>query len=147
MNNEKYLQNVFDKGLNYGPIIKQYFIEECKTLQISSILQDKVIENVSKDKNFEITILEMQGILPALEEKIIELLKHPDFNPFKEKLREKFPEQYGSQPFEYKGITYYLYHKGREFYIDSLIYRMLNFKKLVEEHIKANIPLRYVFEQ
>lgn len=147
MNNEKYLQNVFDKGLKYGPIIKQYFIEECKTLQISSTIQNKVIENVSKDDNFEITILEMQSILPALEKKITELLKHPDFNPFKEKLREKFPEQYGSQPFEYKGTTYYLYHKGREFYIDSQIYRLLNFKKLVEEHIKANIPLRYVFEQ
>jgi len=147
MNNEKYLQNVFDKGLKYGPIIKQYFIEECKTLQISSTIQNKVIENVSKDDNFEITILEMQSILPALEKKIIELLKHPDFNPFKEKLREKFPEQYGSQPFEHKGTTYYLYHKGREFYIDSLIYRILNFKKLIEEHIKANIPLRYVFEK
>ncbi len=69
MNNEKYLQNVFDKGLKYGPIIKQYFIEECKTLQISSTIQNKVIENVSKDDNFEITILEMQSILPALEKK------------------------------------------------------------------------------
>ena len=82
-----------------------------------------------------------------MTKKIEDCLKHPDFNPFKEKLRERFPNQYGSQPFKYKETTYYLYHKGREFYIDSLIIKTLGFKELVEAHLKADKPLKYIYKK
>ncbi|WP_370895592.1 hypothetical protein [Chryseobacterium gossypii] len=147
MDRNKYLQKVFEKGLHYGPIIKQYFIEEYKSFPISSLLKSSIEKKISGNENFEINVTELQEILPTLDRRIEELLKHPDFNPFKEELRQQFPEQYGSQPFEFKGTTYYLYHKGREFYVDGLIYGALGFKKLIEDHIAANKPLRYVYKE
>jgi len=129
-----------------GPDLEQAY-NKYSVLDISTFLKETIKSRIYSKQNFDISISELQLIKPVFDKRIEELLKHPDFNPFKEKLREKFPEQYGSQPFEHKGTTYYLYHKGREFYIDSLIYSTLNFKELVEEHIKANKPLKYVFKQ
>ena len=145
MNRDKYLQNIFERGMQYGPIIKQYLIEEYKVLNFSSTFKNMIFENISRNQDFEILILEMQNIIPALENRIDELLNDKDFNPFKEELRKRYPVQYSSQPFEYKGTIYYLYSKG--FSIDSLISRTINFKNLVEEHINANMPLKYVYKE
>jgi hypothetical protein len=120
---------------------------EYSELKISSELKESIKQRIYVEQDFEITMQELQEILPTLDKRIEELLIHSDFNPFKEELRQRFPQQYGNQPFEYKGTTYYLYHKGREFYIDSLIYGVLGFKKLVEEYIKANKPLKYVYKK
>jgi hypothetical protein len=116
-------------------------------LKIKADLKDSIKNRIYAKNDFEITVQELQEILLNFDVQIENLLKHPDFNLFKEELRKRFPEQYGSQPFEFKGTTYYLYHKGREFYIDSLIYSALGFKKLIEEHISANKPLKYVFKE
>jgi hypothetical protein len=97
-------------------------------LQINTNLKESIKKRIDSKKDFEISVSELQLIVPSFDKRIEELLKHPDFNPFKEELRAKFPEQYGNQPFEYKRTTYYLYHKGREFYIDALIYGVLNLK-------------------
>ncbi|PKW20873.1 hypothetical protein [Flavobacterium lindanitolerans] len=99
-------------------------------LQINDSLKESIKKRIDSKKDFEISVSELKLIAPSFEKRIEELLKHP----FKEKLRLKYPEQYGSQPFVYNGTTYYLYHKGREFYIDGLIYKVLYFKKLVEEY-------------
>jgi hypothetical protein len=129
-----------------GPDLERAF-NRYSDLAINSILKESIKQRIYSEQDFEITMQELQEILPTLDKRIEELLKQPDFNPFKEELRQRFPQQYGNQPFEYKGTTYYLYHKGREFYIDSLIYGVLGFKKLVEEYIKANKPLKYVYKK
>jgi len=116
-------------------------------LKIAPKLKEVIKQRIYSEKNFEIDVEKLQILIPALNQRIEELLKHSDFNPFKEELRERFPEQYGNEPFVYEGITYYLYNKGREFYIDSLIYNTLFFKELLEEHVKLNKPLKYVYKE
>jgi hypothetical protein len=147
MNKVKYFQNIINNGIEYSTIMTNYLILEYNNIDINNNLRTKIKNSIAENSNFEIPISDFKPLLNALERRVEELLKHHDFNPFKEKLREQFPEQYGSQPFEYKGTTYYLYHKGREFYIDSLIYGVLGFKELIEEHIKSNKPLKYVYKE
>jgi len=116
-------------------------------LEINPNLKKNIKLRIDSKKDFELTISEMKELIFSLIKQVEKLLVHPDFNPFKEELRKRFPEQYGSQPFIYGGITYYLYTKGREFYIDSLIYSSLLFKKLLEEHVIINKPLKYVYKE
>jgi hypothetical protein len=112
-------------------------------LTIAEELKLDIKQRVYSEKDFEVNAVELQKILPCLDEKIEKLLMHPDFNPLKEELRQRFPEQYDNEPFEYKGHTYYLHSKT--FAIDSQIYRIAEFKELVIEHILANEPLKYRF--
>lgn len=139
---------IFDtkNKLNSGPDLEVAF-NRYSDLIISSGLKETLRQRIYAEQDFEVTVQELQQILPTLDKRIEELLKHPDFNPFKEELRQRYPEQYGSQPFKFKGTTYYLYHKGREFYVDSMIYGALGFKKLVEDHIAKNKPLKYVYKE
>lgn len=143
---EKYYQHIMKNGLEYGKIMTNYLILEYDNLNINDALKNKIKNNIAQNSNFEVPISDFNQLLNALENRVEKLLKHPDFNPFKEKLREQFPEQYGSHPFNFKGTTYYLYNKGREFYIDSLIVGALGFKELIEEHLKANRPLKYIYK-
>ena len=147
MTKEKYFHNIINNGLEYGKIITNYIILEYKNLKINDFLKIKIKNSITQNSSFEVPITDFNILLNALENRVEELLNHPDFNPFKEKLREQFPDQYGSQPFKYKGTIYYLYHKGREFYIDSLIINTLSFKELVEAHLKANKPLKYIYKE
>ena len=147
MTKEKYFQYIINNGLEYGKIINNYLILEYNNLKINDFLKIKIKNNIEQNSNFEVPMIDFNQLLNALENRIEKLLNHPDFNPFKEKLRERFPDQYGSQPFKYKGTTYYLYHKGREFYIDNLIINTLGFKELVEAHLKANKPLKYIYKE
>jgi hypothetical protein len=114
-------------------------------LEINISYKEMLKQKIYTGKDFEISTIELQTINIAFENRIDKLLKDKDFNPFKEELRKRFPTQYGSQPFEYKGTTYYLYSKG--FPIDELISRTIIFKNLVEEHINANMPLKYVYKE
>lgn len=145
MYKSKYLEQVLENGIMYGGIIKHYFIEDIDNMKISLLLKNKISNNVNNKEDFEITVSELREILPTLDTRIEELLKHPDFDPFKEEKRKRFPQQYGSDPFEYKGITYYLYSKLNP--IDSLINRIIGFKKIIEEHIAVNKPLKYVYKE
>ncbi|KFF09370.1 hypothetical protein [Chryseobacterium luteum] len=121
--------------------IKEPFLN----LNISSDLKNNILQRIDAEQDFGITVSELHEILPTLDTRIEELLKHPDFDPFKEEKRKRFPQQYGSEPFEYKGITYYLYSKLNP--IDSLINRIIGFKKLIEEHTAVNKPLKYVYKE
>ncbi|MEC3876496.1 hypothetical protein [Chryseobacterium salviniae] len=121
--------------------IKEPFLN----LNISSDLKNGILQRIDAEQDFEVAVTELQEILPTLDTRIEELLKHPDFDPFKEEKRKRYPQQYGNNPFEYKGVTYYLYSKLNP--IDSLINRIIGFKKLIEEHIAANKPLRYVYKE
>lgn len=116
-------------------------------LELTPNLKKSIKLRIDSKKDFEITIAEMKEIIFSLTKQVEQLLKHSDFNPFKEELRKRFPEQYGSMPFIYDGITYYLYTKGREFYIDSLIYTNQLFKKQLEEHILIEKPLKYIYKK
>ncbi|UEQ75365.1 hypothetical protein [Chryseobacterium arthrosphaerae] len=135
-------KNKLVSGLDTERLFKEY-----SELGISLELKEDIKQRIYAEQDFEVTVQELQQILPTLDKRIEELVKHPDFNPFKEELRKRYPEQYGSQPFKFNGTTYYLYHKGREFYVDSLIYGVLGFKKLIKDHIAANKPLRYVYKE
>lgn len=127
-----------------GPDLKRAF-NRYSDLAINSNLKESIKQRIYSEQDFEVTIQELQEILPTLDKKIEELLNHPDFNPFKEELRQRFPQQYESNPFEFRGTTYYLYTKT--FPIDSLINRIINFKELLKEHILANKPLKYVYKK
>jgi len=135
-------KNKLVSGLDTERLFNEY-----SELDISLELKENIKQRIYAEQDFEVTVQELQQILPTLDKRIEELVKHPDFNPFKEELRKRYPEQYGSQPFKFKGTTYFLYHKGREFYVDSMIYGALGFKKLIEDHIAANKPLRYVYKE
>ncbi|OXG04161.1 hypothetical protein BC749_102846 [Flavobacterium araucananum] len=116
-------------------------------LKIDPKLKEVIKQRIYSEKKFEIDVEILQILIPALNKRIEELLKHSDFNPFKEELRERFPEQYANEPFVYEGITYYLYNKGSEFYIDSLIHSTSFFKELLEQHVKINKPLKYFYKE
>lgn len=143
----KYLHILNVDGKRYGGSNLEEAFDYYFDLDINKELKKSIKDRIFSQNNFEINKNEISEILPAFDRRIDELLKHPDFNPFKEELRKKFPEQFGSQPFKHKEITYYLYHKGRESKIDSLIYNIMGLKKLFEEHIKANQSLKYIYKE
>lgn len=116
-------------------------------LKIKPVLQKSLKDRIVSEVDFEITVDELKELVPVLEEKIEQLLKHPDFNPFKENLRKKFPAQYESEPFNYKGTIYYLYSKGREFQIDRDLYNISEFKRRIEKHIEAGKSLKYILKE
>lgn len=147
MTKKKYFQYIIDNGLEYGNITTNYLILEYINLKINDSLKKKIKNSITQRSNFDISIPDLNQLLKAIDNRLENLVNHPDFNPFKEKLREHYPEQYGSQPLRFNGTTYYLYNKGREFYIDSLIIGTLGFKELILEHIKANKPLKYVYKE
>ena len=138
--------NIENKVRNFTNSLDDTF-ERFAILKLNSTIEESIKQRIYAEQDFEVTVQELQQILPTFDKRIEDLLKHPDFNPFKEELRQRYPEQYGSQPFKFKGTTYYLYHKGREFYVDSMIYGALGFKKLIEDHIIANKPLKYVYKE
>jgi len=138
--------NIENKVRNFTDSLDDTF-ERFAILKLNPAIEESIKQRIYAEQDFEVTVQELQQILPTLDKRIEELVKHPDFNPFKEELRKRYPEQYGSQPFKFKGTTYFLYHKGREFYVDSMIYGALGFKKLIEDHIAANKPLRYVYKE
>ncbi|CAH0336122.1 hypothetical protein FVB9288_01796 [Flavobacterium sp. CECT 9288] len=143
----KYLHILDVDGKRYGGSDLETAFNHYSNLNISPELKKSLKLRIFSENNFEISTNEMSEIVLASEYRIDELLKHPDFNPFKKELREQFPEQFENQPFKYKGVTYYLYHKGREYEIDKFIYNLTGFKKLLEEHIKANQPLKYFYKK
>ncbi|WP_027381234.1 hypothetical protein [Chryseobacterium daeguense] len=138
--------NIENKVRNFTDSLDDTF-ERFAILKLNPAIEESIKQRIYAEQDFEVTGQELQQILPTLDKRIEELVKHPDFNPFKEELRKRYPEQYGSQPFKFKGTIYYLYHKGREFYVDNMIYGALGFKKLIEDHIAANKPLRYVYKE
>ncbi|UEQ75363.1 hypothetical protein [Chryseobacterium arthrosphaerae] len=145
MYKSKYLERILENGMYYNSILSQYLIYDYENLKISNLLKERIKTNIDSNQNFEIPLSKFSTIQMALDLRIEELLKHPDFDPFKEEKRKRFPQQYGSDPFQYKGVTYYLYSKLNP--IDSLIKRIIGFKKLIEDHIAANKPLRYVYKE
>lgn len=145
MENNKYIERILVHGIFYGNVIKHYFIEKINDLDLLDSFKEKILSKIKNKENFEITLKELNEILPVLDKKIEELLIHPDFDPQKETLRDKFKEQYESYPFHFKGKTYFLYSKT--FPIDSLIGRINDFKLLIKEHIKRQVQLKFIFKE
>ncbi|WP_452219429.1 hypothetical protein, partial [Lacinutrix salivirga] len=67
------------------------------------------------------------------------------FNPFKELLREQYPKQFGNEPFKFNGITYYLYNKGSDFYIDHKIRDFDKRIKLIDYFLDKGEAMKYTF--
>lgn len=122
------------------------YLEIYEKLDIEKTLKEQIKEQIFSEKDFEIDVPILEILVNSFENRIDELLQHPDFNPFKEDLRKKFPIQYGEEPFEYKGVVYYLYHKGREFYIDSIIRNYVKRLLKMRDLIYLNEPLKYTFK-
>ncbi|WP_452219679.1 hypothetical protein, partial [Lacinutrix salivirga] len=91
------------------------------SLNIPDSLKQQLKEKIFSEEAFEVSKEDMKTLKQAFYKKIEELVEHPDFNPFKELLREQYPKQFGNEPFKFNGITYYLYNKGSDFYIDHKI--------------------------
>ncbi|WP_133159993.1 hypothetical protein [Cloacibacterium normanense] len=113
-------------------------------LNIQSVLKDSILQRIDAEADFEISVAELQQLVPALSARIDELIGNPNFNPFKERLRQRNPVQFGSNPFTWKGVTYYLYVKTNP--IDSEISRTNGFLELTKEFINQNKPLKYIYK-
>ncbi|MFD2917090.1 hypothetical protein [Psychroserpens luteus] len=142
---ETYMQVVLQKGLNYGPIVKQFLIEEYKTLNISSNLKNKISEKTESKQDFEINIVELANLKSNLKDKMEELIRSDGFDPLKEDLRREFPEQYESQVLNYKGKIYYL--NPKIFPTDNLLKRINSFKEVVETHLNKNKELKFKYKE
>jgi hypothetical protein len=144
----KILQKIIEKGIGYNNVnLSNYLKESYGDLNLPDSLSKKIANAMAANLDFEITVPEIKLMLPFLDLKIAQLLKHKDFDPFKEQLRQKYPEQYTSQPFKYKGVVYYLYTKGRDFYIDAYIYSTAGYANLLEECLKKDKPLKYMYKK
>ena len=113
-------------------------------LNIQSVLKDSILQRIDAEADFEISVSELQQFVPALSARIDELVADPNFNPFKERLRQRNPVQFGSNPFIWKGVTYYLHVKTNP--IDSKINRTNSFLGLIQEFINQNKPLKYIYK-
>lgn len=146
MNKQKYLDLVVNRGLTFGDISHHFLTDNYRELELSSELNNRILEAIEMKSNFEILISEFSELKEALYKKIEELLKHPDFDPFKEELRKHSPEQYSSYPYTYKGVTYYLYFKAIPSDIDSSIMQINSFIEIIDYHKKVNSSLKFVYE-
>lgn len=136
---------IFDVNGNRNFSATLDFIKETfLNLNISSALKNSILQRIDAEADFEITVSEIQQLAPALSARIDELVVDPSFNPFKERLRQRNPVQFGSNPFIWKGVTYYLYSKTNP--IDSEINRTSDFLELIQEFINHNKPLKYIFK-
>lgn len=149
MIDKKYI-HIFREGKNrplFGRLAELEYKEIYEPLdlglQFKEMLKQKILSEQEED--FQLEISDLRLIISAIEKKIEKLLKEPDFNPFKEELREFFPSQYSSYPFNFKGTTYYLYTKGSEFYIDSLINDYKIRLDYFTECINNNKVIKYEF--
>jgi len=133
------LSNKIASAAGHNLLIK--FFNE---LEILSSLKESISQRINNNSDFEINVSELQEIVPALSEKINNLLSAPDFNPFKEREREEYPAAYNKFPFIWNGVTYYLYPKDND--IDSEINRTNGYLKLIQEFINQNKPLKYIYK-
>ena len=111
---------------------------------ISESVKNSILQRVNAEMNFELSVSELQQLQLAASEKIDELVIDANFDPFKERLRRLYPLQYSSNPFVWKGNTYYLYVKLNP--IDSQILSMKTFIDYTLEFINQNIPMKYTFK-
>lgn len=135
----KTLNNQFHSDLGLDTL-KDFFTD----LNIQSALKNTILQRIDTEVDFEIAVSELQQLVPALSARIDELVVDPKFDPFKERLRKRYPTQYGSNPFNWKGVTYYLYVKTN--HIDSEISRINSFLVLIQEFINQNKPLKYIYK-
>lgn len=142
---DKYLQQGMDKGFSYNSIISNVFFQIYKTLNLNPDLEKRITDKLNQKVDFELSVSEMKGIIPLLDNTIETLMKSPDFNPFKEALRKKSSLQYGSYPFVFNGTTYYLYPKGWK--VDRLISNCGGTKDMFKSFIKADKPVKFKYKK
>ena len=137
---------IIQNGINYGkynPIPYADLLDLELNINFINSLKFKV----DNKQNFQIEVENLMKIVKGLQEKIEKLLEHPDFDPFKEKLRSKFKRQYESYPLEFNGKTYYLYPKTSNFPVDQEISSANGFMQTIQAHIHENKPLKYNYKE
>ncbi|WP_299883584.1 hypothetical protein [uncultured Lacinutrix sp.] len=134
-------------GEEAGGCNQEYFFERYfQGINIGNDLKTSLKNKIDSSIDFAIPVSELILINEAIENKIDELISHPEFNPYKEQLRKKFKEQYESNPFVYKGKTYYLFSKGGEFAIDREIEVINSYNKQVKAHIENDVGFKHLFK-
>ena len=144
MNKQRYLELLFENGLSYGPKGGSYLTENYEDIDVSAEIKSLLKSSIESNSNFEIPEHHYPHLIDVLNQNIETLLTHPEFDPFKVELRQKFPEQYSSYPFEFNGTTYYLY--GKTFAIDSEIERIANLIDIIKEHKKEGVSMRFFYK-
>ncbi|WP_336686047.1 hypothetical protein [Chryseobacterium bernardetii] len=114
------------------------------SLSISTALKNNIIQRINLKSNFELNLSELQQLKPAIIQSINILLSHPDFDPFKEKLRMRYPNQFNNFPFIWNNTTYYLYPKSNK--IDSEILKYNKILDVINEYINENKILKYIYK-
>jgi hypothetical protein len=122
-------------------------VEFFNSLEIPDAVKQKLIRQLNAEVDFEISTIDLETLVPALDKKIETLLKHPDFDPYKERFRERYPDPSGVFPFRFKDNLYYLRFKGPTTEIDVEIFTIISRKGMMLEFIEANKPLKYTYHR
>jgi len=133
---------IIQNGINYGPLsspLHKKFLNLGSKISLVNYIKTKV----ETKQDFQIEVEDLERVIIVSENKIDELLLHPDFDPVKEKLRTKYKIQYESYPFEWKGKLYYLYPKTSSFPIDNKISDVHGFMDIMKAHVQEASPLKY----
>lgn len=126
-----------------GGCSTNYFFERYfKDLDLNKELRESLKLRIDAESNFELSIKELKELSDALKKRIDEILNDDEFNPFKEGLRERYP-QYGDYPLEYNNKVYYPYSKGGEFPLDLIFESLAVYKEQVENHIAENKRMKH----
>ncbi|MEM7086419.1 MAG: hypothetical protein AAF489_09565 [Bacteroidota bacterium] len=142
MQEQDRLQLIIENGINYGRTSNTPW-ESYEQLTLPNSLKDTILNHIELEQNFQIDVVNLHKIIEALQQRIEALLKHEDFDGVKKEKRKKYKTQFESYPFIYANKTYYLYPKGSDYPIDKEISSNAGFKVILEEHVKANEPLKY----
>jgi len=136
------IQLIIENGINYGRTPNSPW-ESYEQLTLPTSFKDAFQNQLEAKQSFQIEVANLHKIIEALKQRIEALLKHIDFDGVKEEKRKKYKIQFESYPFIYANRTYYLYLKGSDYPIDKEISSNAGFKVILEEHVKANEPLKY----
>ncbi len=112
-------------------------------LSLNNDLKSDIKDKIKNRKDFSISIEQLKLIKESNINYLKVLLGNPEFDPFKEILREKYPEQYGEEYIDFEGVRYYVRGKGHP--LDLKIIICHNFHLVLLAHINEMQELEYVF--
>ena len=133
---------IIERGINYRSLESSPY-ERFLEWGINSSLINTIKTSAEAKQDFQIEVADLEHVIGIMKEQVEQLLKHPDFDPTKEELREKYKIQFESYPLEWNGNLYYLYPKGGRFPIDEKISSLVGFMNTMKAHIQENSPLKY----
>jgi len=109
-------------------------------LPLETGLKDWLKAKIEAEEAFDISSEDVKTLSLAVKRRLEEIETNPNFDPYKEELRKEKP-QYGGNPIEYEGKTYYMYVKGGRFPLDEEFLKMRWFRMTLERQVDANAPI------